>query len=608
MHQPGEVLEAAHLSDLQGRTPAEELPSRCTDRPEGTFRGTEHFSALASSAAAARACPVAAAQPTDPAQLEINTPIDVRKLHFLCFNGVNPIKLHTVLERLVHGADIGYRGPLSTLEWSNNKSAILKEGEVTRAIAEEVSKGHTAGPYTEHPCKPFHCNPLGAREKRDGSIRIILDLSRPEGTNEYISKEDFSVQYSNLDRAIQSIFEVGPNCAQLAKADLKHAFRLIPILPSQRWLTGFQWQGKYYCDLRLSFGLRSSCRIFNDLADVLEEAVKYYSQHEHVHHYLDDFFFVGSSYSGDCQRAYEAFRTVCSYCNIPVAEDKCCEPTTRMELLGCIVDTVTMTISLPERKVNDIIAAIESISKKRTVRQRDLLSVIGKLVHAAKCVPAGRSFIRRLLDVAYTVRKSHYWVTLNTEVHKDLTWWLTVLPSWNGSAPLLHPSWTGAEHLYLFTDASRLGYGGVYGGEWFAEPWPQATRNWTNSMSWLEMIPILVACMLWGHYWRGLRIRMYCDNAGVVGAWKKGWAREPRLMSLMRQTLYVAACNGFTLQCCHLPSDNNNLADALSRLQIPRFKTLHPAANEYPVQVPRPLQEFLKNPTEDCTVASYFAL
>ena len=315
-------------------------------------------------------------------------------------------------------------------------------------------------------------------------------------------------------------------------------------------------------------------------------------------------FFFGTGFSADCHRTYSAFLNICRACNIPVSQQKCCAPSTRMQLLGCIIDTEAMTISLPTRKVEDIVCHLRQLLRVRTARQRDVLSIAGKLVHAAKCIPAGRSFFRRLLDTAHSVTRPHYWVTMTADTRRDIQWWLAVLPDWNGTAPLINPYWTPPADTFLYTDASLIGYGGVHGTEWFCAAWPQATKAWTNSMSWMEMIPVLTACMLWGHSWTGSRITMYCDNEGVVGAWTKGWSKEPRLMSLIRQTMYVAAKSGFEVRCVHLGTRSNTVADSLSRLQIHKFKALHPAANAHSAAVPTSLQTFLSSPTEDCTVAS----
>ncbi|KAF0296945.1 hypothetical protein FJT64_005616 [Amphibalanus amphitrite] len=303
-------------------------------------------------------------------------------------------------------------------------------------------------------------------------------------------------EYVTMDQAIAALFEVGPDGALMAKADLKHAFRLIPVMPEQWWHLGFRWKDQFYFDMRLPFGLRSACAIFNDLARVLRDAAASHSYNPNVNNYLDDFFFFSSASSPLCDTAYQTFMSLCETCGVPTAPDKCQAPSTRMELLGCVLDTVSLTISLPDRKVRDIIAGLRAARGARKLRQRDLLSLIGKLVHATKCIPAGRSFFRRLLDAAHSVRRPHHWVTLSSDTKRDLDWWLALLPSWNGTAPLLHPSWTPPAHLHLYTDASRVGFGGMCGEHWFSEAWPPAALAWADTMSWMELVPILAACDL----------------------------------------------------------------------------------------------------------------
>lgn len=279
-----------------------------------------------------------------------------------------------------------------------------------------------------------------------------------------------------------------------------------------------------------------------------------------------------------------------------------------MELLGCILDTEALTISLPDRKVEDILNVLRSVRRHRKVRQRDLLSLVGKLVHAAKCVPAGRSFFRRLLDAAYTVRRPHHWISLTASTKRDIDWWLAFLPSWNGSAPMLPPHWTPPSQLHLSTDASQTGYGGVCDRQWFAAAWPPATLDWCPSMAWMEMFPIVVACYVWGPAWRGQRVTFHCDNEGVVGACAKGWSRDPRLMSLLRQMWFIAATNAFVCRVQHVAGHDNSSADALSRLQLDRFRVLQPTAVQTPTPVPAAVRRFLEEPTEQCFVASGCAI
>ena len=79
-------------------------------------------------------------------------------------------------------------------------------------------------------------------------------------------------------------------------------------------------------------------------------------------------------------------------------------------------------------------------------------------------------------------------------------------------------------------------------------------------------------------------------------------------MSLIRQTLFIAAENSFALRVAHVSGVNNAAADALSRLQIGRFRTLHPTAAAAPTPLPPALAEFLDSPTEACTTASGYEI
>lgn len=55
----------------------------------------------------------------------------------------------------------------------------------------------------------------------------------------------------------------------MAKMDIKHTYRIVPVHPEDRRLLGMQWQNKVYVDKVLPFGLRSAPLIFSAVADAL---------------------------------------------------------------------------------------------------------------------------------------------------------------------------------------------------------------------------------------------------------------------------------------------------------------------------------------------------
>ena len=78
-----------------------------------------------------------------------------------------------------------------------------------------------------------------------------------------------TLPYTSVDKIIWVANRVGTG-ALLAKADIKSAYRLVPVHPDDRLLLGVEWQGMQYVDAMLPFGLCSAPKLFTAIADVLE--------------------------------------------------------------------------------------------------------------------------------------------------------------------------------------------------------------------------------------------------------------------------------------------------------------------------------------------------
>lgn len=119
----------------------------------------------------------------------------------------------------------------------NYKSATSAEHKLA---VEETTLGEIAeGNYVISDAKPIIISTLGAIPKPDSSEeRLIHDCSRPMGRalNDYITTQSFKFQ--TLDDAIKLL---RPNYF-MAKIDLRHAYRSVPIHKSNYAATGLQWQ------------------------------------------------------------------------------------------------------------------------------------------------------------------------------------------------------------------------------------------------------------------------------------------------------------------------------------------------------------------------------
>ena len=127
-----------------------------------------------------------------------------------------------IVDGLRNGFDIGFTGQFSPTFPKNLKSATENKHLIQEAINKEVSRGHTAGPFPHPPFPRTHCSPIGAAPKKDGSARLIMDLSQPHGSsiNDDISKDDFTFEYSKFDDATDLVMKAGRN-ALMCKLDIK---------------------------------------------------------------------------------------------------------------------------------------------------------------------------------------------------------------------------------------------------------------------------------------------------------------------------------------------------------------------------------------------------
>ena len=86
-----------------------------------------------------------------------------------------------------------------------------------------------------------HCSPFGVIPQKGnaGKWRLIVDLLWGS-VNDGISKELSYLSYMSVDEVMEKVLELGKG-ALMAKADIRQAYRNIPVHPDDRGLLGVQW-------------------------------------------------------------------------------------------------------------------------------------------------------------------------------------------------------------------------------------------------------------------------------------------------------------------------------------------------------------------------------
>lgn len=168
---------------------------------------------------------------------------------------------------------------------------------------------------------------MGAVPKKDGSIRIILDLSAPHGTsvNNGIPSEFFSVKYSSFDDAVSLVKSLGHgHSCFMAKIDIKMHFDCVLSIRTGLYLGLNGWVSISLCVLpclrSATEKSRSSLRVFSSLG-------------------------------------------------VPISEDKLEGPSQCLSFLRIEIDFLYSTIRLPSDKLSNLNSSIHLWSSRKKCRK-----------------------------------------------------------------------------------------------------------------------------------------------------------------------------------------------------------------------------------------------
>ena len=221
------------------------------------------------------------------------------------------------------GFSLGYTGPRQRCDAGCLGSAAARPNVVFAKLNKEIKAGRIAGPFSNCPLERLRCSPIGlVPKKAPGTFRLIHHLSFPQGkgVNAFIDKDKCKVNYASFDVGVRLVLQAGCS-AWLAKADIKSAFRLLPVSPRDYELLGFKFGGQFYFDKCLPMGCSISCSLFEKFSTFLEFQVKVITHSGFVTHYLDDFLFVGASRQA-CKDLLEVFEGTCKALGVPLAQEK----------------------------------------------------------------------------------------------------------------------------------------------------------------------------------------------------------------------------------------------------------------------------------------------
>ena len=215
----------------------------------------------------------------------------------------------------------------------------------------------------------------------------------------------------------------------MCKIDLKDAYFSVPLHKDSRKLVRFLWAGNLYEFLCLCFGLGPAPRIFKKLLKVPISVLGRLMIRVII--YLDDLLILGNSMS-EMFMARDSVIFLLQHLGFVINLKKCVlDPAQEIEFLGVIVNTQTMTLSLPAEKIGKIKDQCLRLYKASKVTLLDLTKLIGTLSSTIQAVlPARLQFRFLQQQQIVSLKQSQSYLTLvklTPMAKNELLWWVNNL-------------------------------------------------------------------------------------------------------------------------------------------------------------------------------------
>jgi len=386
----------------------------------------------------------------------------------------------------------------------------------------------------------------------------------------------------------------------MVKWDFENAFRHIPVSPIDTPLLGFAWQGQYYAERFLPFGLRTSPYLFNHFAEVLHwllgHTLSMNSIQAEIVHYLDDFLIILSP-GTNLDACSTIFRQLCTKVGLSIKETKR-EQGTQASFGGIEVDTVLMVIRLPPQRLLKAQKLVQTAINQNSITLNELQTLTGYLNFVVIATPLRRTFLPCLynMEIYFPPAGGRVPRRISGEARKDLGWWSKVLVR----QPERSIDPRARQALIVWTDAAGTkGLGAFYidyrpsgeqrekaahcikacrvpaPGSAFSTSLPRHILRKREHINTKEIPAVEQALLYWGERWRGTRVIMNIDNHAVVHALENQTIRGAS-MNVLPRCLLLAMTYDLDIKPRWIPTNENALADALTRFAYDKVTNLAP--------------------------------
>ena len=386
--------------------------------------------------------------------------------------------------------------------------------------------------------------------KPNGEFRLILDLSE---LNKFVIYQHFKMQ------SMKDTLNTVRPYDLFGKADLRGAYDCVLMAVSDRRFLQFFSNGILYQFRCFPNGLSECPRLFTRLLKPILSTL--YRLACRLISYLDDMLMMNQDPQKLLRQLSMAVQLFTALGFVINVEKSVFTPTHEIEFLGFIINSILMTISLPQRKILKIQNACASFLQSKTITKRELASIIGLLNSSSMAVIPGPLFIRGLQAQLISVPHLRWRapITLSADSRQDLRWWREELGNWTSSV-----FQTPDPTVTIQCDASGTGWGAVVQERTAKGDWNPQQLSWDINVK--ELMAVLLGLQHLLPEVRDQIILILSDNISALSVIRKKGSTTSRRMTLIARQIWLEQlARGNRLVVKHVPGKQNTQADALSR-------------------------------------------
>jgi hypothetical protein len=404
------------------------------------------------------------------------------------------------------------------------------------------------------PSSPGFHSTLFTIPKKDGGLRPVLNLKH---LNQFLPIKKFKME--TLSTIIHLI---RPN-DYLTSIDLKDAFHHILIHPSHRHLLRFVWKNTTYQYRTVPFGLSLAPWLFTKMTKPIITWAR--SQGIRMTAYLDDFLIIAPNAHLSQLHTNMIKEKMIQLGWLLNDKKSHLSPTQSIQHLGMNINTNTMSISIPGKKIRSIRRQAYHLLYQQHTTVRTLAAFIGTALATQLGNQQARFRTRHLINHLNTARSSniHSWTqtcNITSTMRQELLWWINQLTNWNGKQMIQH-----RPTIQIFTDSSTDAWGIVHQQQQWQGQWTlQEQSQHINYKELLVIWKALQVVPLQPHH----HLQLCIDNTSAISYINNfGGTRSKQLNTLARKIWTHCFHNHIHLSTLYVPSQFNP-ADAPSRRMI----------------------------------------